>query len=135
MSMVNRFICLSVPLFLMMVIFSAGSSRAAQPSLFQARQLTTSDGTLAYRLFVAKNYQAAKKYPLLVFLHGSGERGTDDTIQVVKNFPEVFISDSMQARHPCFIVAPQCPLIGISTSWSGANIKIVMSILDSLKKE
>lgn len=34
--------------------------------------------TLPYRLFLPKNYSVSKKYPVLLFLHGLGEIGTDN---------------------------------------------------------
>ena len=34
--------------------------------------------TLPYRLFMPKNYDSAKKYPVILFLHGAGEIGTDN---------------------------------------------------------
>src|SRR5579863_9189688 len=41
--------------------------------------------TLPYRLAKPPAYDAANKYPLVIFLHGSGESGTDNRLQVSKN--------------------------------------------------
>lgn len=65
-------------------------------------------GGLPYRLFVPKNYDASKRYPLIVFLHGSGERGTDNQAQIEKNGPPRLISDAVQNQQPSFVLAPQC---------------------------
>lgn len=51
-----------------------------------------------------------EKYPLVLFLHGSGERGDD--FSLVERFTpgaDTFTSDAWQAEHPCFVLAPQCP--------------------------
>ena len=41
--------------------------------------------TLPFRLFIPKTYSVTKKYPLVLFLHGAGERGTDNTKPVSDN--------------------------------------------------
>lgn len=71
---------------------------------------TNADGPLPYRLFVPTNYLGTNKYPLVIFLHGVGERGTDNVVQLSANIGVLsFISQSNQAAHPCLLVAPQCP--------------------------
>lgn len=66
-------------------------------------------GTLPYRLFKPRGFdpRAEVKYPLVLSLHGAGERGTDNTKQV--NHARVWAAPRLQAEHPCFVVAPQCP--------------------------
>ena len=39
--------------------------------------------SLPYRILLPENYDAKKNYPLLLFLHGSGERGNDNELQLV----------------------------------------------------
>jgi predicted peptidase len=49
-----------------------------------------------------------RKYPLVIFLHGSGEKGNDNEAQLkwgVMNFA----TDQMMVMHPAFVIAPQCP--------------------------
>ena len=76
----------------------------------------TNGGTLPYRLFVPSEYDALQKYPLVVFFHGHPERGTDNEAQLTyQPSPLVFVSPANQAKHPCFMVAPQCPPEGV---WS-----------------
>ncbi|MEZ6080094.1 MAG: hypothetical protein R3C56_31795 [Pirellulaceae bacterium] len=54
---------------------------AAEPStdplkLFEPREYATEEGEkLKYRLLKPADFDADKKYPLVVFLHGAGERG------------------------------------------------------------
>lgn len=47
-------------------------------------------------------------YPLVVFLHGAGERGDDPSV-LLKNFFPQMLSEEYRRRFPCFILAPQCP--------------------------
>jgi predicted peptidase len=116
---------------------------------FQARSQKMAAGkTLVYRLFVPKNYQASKKYPLMLTLHGAGERGNNNTSQLVHDFNGMWASDSVQNPHPFFVVAPQCPMDSqwVNTPWSNGSydvdkiaisepMKSVVAILDSLAKE
>lgn len=65
--------------------------------------------TLPYRLFVPKDYDKNKKYALIVFLHGAGERGDNNEAQLAHAQFLRFASDEVQAKHPSIIMAPQCP--------------------------
>lgn len=49
-----------------------------------------------------------EKYPLVLFLHGAGERGDDNKAQLVHIAP-IFASDSIRNLYPSYVVFPQCP--------------------------
>ncbi len=80
----------------------------AQPSRFSSNKFINEKGdTLNYRL-LSPDYNTSRKYPLVIFLHGSGERGKDNDAQLkwgVMNFA----TDQMMVLHPAIVVAPQCP--------------------------
>ena len=63
---------------------------------------------LPYRLMKPEGYDATKKYPLVVFLHGAGERGNNNENQLVHGVPQ-FVSKENREKYPCFLIAPQCP--------------------------
>ena len=57
-------------------------ARVARAEDFVAQTYTSAAGTtLPYRLLVPKDYDGTKKYPLVLFFHGAGERGTNNTAQ------------------------------------------------------
>ena len=64
--------------------------------------------TLPYELFVPAGYDKTQKYPVILFFHGAGERGVDNKVQLAHVAP-VFVTPEFQAKHPCFVLAPQCP--------------------------
>jgi predicted peptidase len=64
--------------------------------------------TLPYRLLVPKNYSKNKKYPLVVFYHGAGERGTDNKIPLA-HIAGLFLDSINRHNFPCFVLIPQCP--------------------------
>ncbi|MCH2104420.1 MAG: GDSL-type esterase/lipase family protein [Planctomycetes bacterium] len=49
-----------------------------------------------------------KEYPLFLFLHGAGERGSDNERQK-GHFPNRMSSEWYRERFPCYVLAPQCP--------------------------
>ncbi len=63
--------------------------------------------TLNYQL-LAPATETGKKYPLVVFLHGAGERGSDNRRQLTY-IDTIFQSRWFQAKYPSFVLAPQCP--------------------------
>lgn len=65
--------------------------------------------TMPYRLFVPLDYDADKKYPLLLFLHGAGERGDDNTAQLTKSVFDTWLSDSTAPLAQAIVIFPQCP--------------------------
>jgi predicted peptidase len=63
---------------------------------------------LPYRLLKPDNYDPKSKYPLVLFLHGAGERGDDNEKQLIHGVPE-FAREDNRKKYPCFLAAPQCP--------------------------
>lgn len=91
---------------------------------------------LPYRVLLPTNYApATTKYPVVVYLHGSGERGTDTWAQL-KNGIRAFEDPALQARFPCMVVAPQAPAgETFGGSWYGgtsATQRLVSSLVDEL---
>jgi predicted peptidase len=66
--------------------------------------------TMGYRLFAPEGYDPMKSYPLVLFLHGAGESGSDNELQLTANQgATIWAKPREQARHPCFVLAPQNP--------------------------
>lgn len=64
--------------------------------------------SMPYRLFVPAGYDAAKRYPLVLFLHGGGENGTDNEKQLAgSEGATVWAKPAEQAKRPAFVLAPQ----------------------------
>ena len=89
-----------------MLIPLPGSSQSLE--LYQAGQIEVDTLNMPFRLLVPKQYNANKKYPLIVFLHGSGERGNDNQLQLTHG-AAYFASDSIRDKYPAFVLFPQCP--------------------------
>src|SRR5947209_90189 len=77
---------------------------------------------LPYRLLKPEPFDPAKRYPLVVFLHGAGERGSDNEKQLVHGVPQ-FATKENREKYPCFLIAPQCPegRKWVEVDWSAAS--------------
>jgi predicted peptidase len=88
-----------------------GSFAQAQDSPFSAysNEVYVHNGdTLRYRMLIPANYDIHKSYPLVIFLHGAGERGSDNAAQLLHG-GSLFLKDSIRKEFPSFVIFPQCP--------------------------
>ena len=88
-------------------------------SRFSYEKYIVKEDTLLYRQLFP-DYDTLRKYPLVIFLHGSGERGNDNEAQLkwgVNNFA----TDEMMKLHPAFVIAPQCPANKGWSNFSNTN--------------
>jgi len=116
---------------------------------FLKRSHSFSGTTLPYRLCLPDFYDPQQKYPLVLALHGAGERGTDNQIHInVHRMATSWADSANQKKHPCFVVAPQCPEDNrwVDNDWSEGEFRMsdiptsnemltVVDLLDSLTKE
>lgn len=65
------------------------------------------DEKFEWRLLKPDTIEPGKKYPVILFLHGAGERGTDNQKQLLY-LPEWISTPEMKKKYPCFLIAPQC---------------------------
>lgn len=74
----------------------------------EARNTSTSKNSIPYQLFIPTEFEQTQSYPIILFLHGSGERG-DDNLKQLSWGVEAFISEEVQSLQKAFVLAPQCP--------------------------
>jgi len=82
-------------------VFSQSSSR------FSVEKYVQEKDTLKYRMLYPDS-DPLRRYPLVIFLHGSGERGSDNEAQL-KWGVGGFATDQNMILHPAIVIAPQCP--------------------------
>lgn len=100
----------------------SGSEVNAVVDSFKANTYTSESGNkIDYRLYEPKT-EKGKKYPLVIFLHGNGERGPNGVTQLVGNAGgTVWASDENQAKNPSFVLAPQNPMV-LRGLWLDKNV-------------
>jgi predicted peptidase len=110
----NRTIC---ALTVLAVCLAALRPAAAltQKATFEKKVFRGAKGEkFPYRLLTPEGYDPKQLYPLVVYLHGAGSRGSDNERQLAGPVRE-FASPENRKKHPGFILAPQCPA---DTHWA-----------------
>ena len=113
-------------------------------TLFEARLHIQGNDTLPYRLYRSEKADTIKEaLPLVVFLHGAGERGNDNVAQLTHCI-RFFLDDTITNNYPFLLLAPQCPegKRWVNTDWSlpehqmeqesTTEMKAVFALMDSL---
>lgn len=95
----------------LLLLLSCGLIMADEP--YQSHTISypegaSEKGALGYRLMPPSSIQPGVKYPLVLFLHGAGERG-DENQRQLKYFPDQMATPANRDKFPCFVLAPQCP--------------------------
>lgn len=99
-------------------VSSLNSFTIAQDTSLYERHLFVPGNTLPYRLLLPLNYDPKKKYPLILFLHGAGERGNDNTAQLAHG-ADFFLTANFRNNFPAIVVFPQCSR---DSYWSNVSI-------------
>jgi predicted peptidase len=73
---------------------------------FLDRTVTVAGRVYKYQVFIPDNWTAAKKWPVILFLHGAGERGSDGLVQTEVGIGRAIRID--RHRFPAVVVMPQC---------------------------
>lgn len=88
-------------------------------ALFEKKEFPAADGKkLPYRILYPEGYDKTKKYPLLLLLHGGGERGSDNEKQLTHG-AKLFLTDANRKNFQAIVVMPQC---ADDTYWASAKI-------------
>lgn len=91
----------------------------AQHSAYLKEIFTDRAGhNLPYRLLHPLNIEENASYPLVIFLHGSGERGDDNERQLIHG-RELFADSLRRIQYPAYVLFPQCPK---EMTWCSVNI-------------
>lgn len=110
-----------------LTLMSASLSLSAQTPLadpktdMEAKTITSSVGhTIAYRIYTPA-VEPNQTVPLVLFLHGAGERGNNNVSQLVHGVKPLL--QFVKEGHPAVIIAPQCPVNEqwVNTPWNGLS--------------
>ena len=144
----GRCACLGVVAFLLLRL-APGTGQVAAADLtkddidFRKNVYVDKAGhRLPYRLFVPLGYDANRKYPLLLWLHGGKARGSDNVRQLTNESQlgtHYWISNGVQREFPVFVMAPQCPSDEVwaepELNQPGPALKLAMEALAKVQKE
>jgi predicted peptidase len=106
---------------------------------FVPRSHPAKNGAMPYRLYIPRNYDPARRYPLILWLHGAGGSGSDNTSQLTGDQvpgAQSWTTPGRQAEHPAFVLVPQAQNGWAESSPDLApNLEAVMGILDAVSAE
>lgn len=126
-SLLSRFVLTVMALSLMVV---PAEARKAETG-FLDRTVTVAGTAYKYQVFVPDNWTTKRKWPVILFLHGAGERGDDGLIQT-----EVGIGTAIRryrSRFPALVVMPQCRR---DVWWTDPTMAdVAMAALEQAQKE
>lgn len=121
----------------------SGNAQQTPSALFDKLVYASKKDSIPYRLLKPVNPGAKERYPLIIFLHGAGERGNDNESQL-SHIVDFFTDNRDRAKYPCYVVAPQCPK---RQTWAEHNndgsmrkdptppTKMVIELIDKIGKE
>lgn len=75
--------------------------------------------TLPLRILYPENFDPTKKYPMMLFLHGRGQSGSDNEKQLTLG-SKMFLDPAFRENYPAIVIFPQC---AEDSYWSNVNIK------------
>jgi predicted peptidase len=110
-------------------------ARGAEPATTGGQQAKTFETVipvkLDYLLYVPADYgkDPAKKWPVILFLHGAGERGTDVSKVKLHGPPKLVEKEAASPAKDFIVISPQCPP---EQRWRPHE---VMALLDGVMKD
>jgi predicted peptidase len=133
-----------IPSLLLFLFMLAGHAAADD---FVARLYMDASGkSMPFQLLIPTGYDKTQKYPVMLFFHGAGERGTDNVAQMI-NGAWNFGDAKFQAQYHSFIIVPQCPpnQQWVDMPWSATSgvrpaqpsqpMQLALKILDEVESE
>jgi predicted peptidase len=107
--------------YLQFILFSllmaTGQLQAQDFNQYHKEVFVKGKDRIQYRVLLPENFDANRKYPLLIFLHGSGERGADNEKQL-SHGGKLFLDPKVRQKFQAIVVFPQCPL---EDRWTAAE--------------
>jgi predicted peptidase len=117
--------------FAMSLILCAASAAAGVQTGFLDRTVSVSGSSYRYQVYVPADFNLKKSWPVILFLHGAGERGSDGLLQTDVGLPHAIRQNA--ARFPFVVVIPQCSKDKI---WGDPNMQVqALAALDASIKE
>lgn len=97
---------------------------------FLNRTATVGGQAYRYQVYVPADYASRTDWPVVLFLHGAGERGSDGILQTTVGLAPAIRRDP--SRFPAIVVLPQVPT---DSAWAGAPAEAAMVALRQTMSE
>jgi predicted peptidase len=109
---------------------AAATCHAATQTGFLFKTLKLGKDAYRYTVYVPRAHDGSKAWPLIVFLHGSGESGTDGWSPVMQGIGRAIMA--APEKWPFIVIFPQAPTAG--DEWEQLD-DVVMAMLQAAGKD
>jgi predicted peptidase len=115
----------------LLLILCAVPAAARVETGFLDRTVSVSGSSYRYQVYVPADFRSKKSWPIILFLHGAGERGSDGLLQTDVGIGHAIRQNS--ARFPFVVILPQC---GRGKIWGEPDMQaLALAALDASIKE
>jgi predicted peptidase len=115
---------------LFVVLLALSAMTCTRESRFLERTALVAGKEYRYRVWLPPHYTKLHHWPVVLYLHGAGERGDDDTRQLAIGLPPALEKDPQ--RWKCIVVIPQC---AEEQEWYGEMETYALAALDATVRE
>ncbi|MFR9520174.1 MAG: alpha/beta hydrolase-fold protein, partial [Rikenellaceae bacterium] len=84
------------------------TSWAQDRNLYEKRVYVDGSDSLLYRIAYPKDFNPQEEYPVILFMHGAGERASDNERQLILG-GDLFVAEQVREEYPAIVIFPQCP--------------------------
>jgi predicted peptidase len=114
----------------LLLLVVGGASAQHIETGFLDRTVTVAGQGYRYQVYVPADYAANESWPVILFLHGAGERGTDGLLQTAVGLGPAI--RRARERYPAIVVFPQVPP---DSHWVGVPAEMALAALDRTMRE
>ena len=129
-------ICVVLILSLLFLCIKSGQKVDKSHTNFSDESFTlTINGdsyNIPYRLFIPDGYEEMDPLPVVLFLHGIDENGTDNEHVNANNDLLVNLTENFPSQFPAIIVAPQCP---DNFAWGPDLLTAIMAEIEQIQEQ
>lgn len=132
--MIRRILLLALCVSLSLISPASEAQEKKAETGFLPKVHKGKDGESKYVVFVPHDYKGDKEYPVILFLHGAGERGIDGEVQVKQGIGSAIRFKETEKKFPFIVVFPQCKTM---SNWKagGEDANRALAILDEVQKD
>lgn len=120
----SRFLPRALGALVVATLLTSGLAGQQPETGFIDRTTEVAGQTYRYQVYIPATYAARESWPVILFLHGAGERGSDGLLQTTVGLGPAVRRNP--ARYPAIVVFPQVPA---DSQWSGGPAQAALSAL------
>ena len=115
---------------LLLTMLGLALSGCSRRTDFLERSVSASGQIYRYRVWLPPHYTKLRRWPVVLYLHGSGERGDDNVRQIGVGLAPAL--EHFKERYECVVVFPQC---ADGQEWYGPMEQMALAALDQTVTE